>query len=43
MITEKQQKIYDLKKAEKLLDKHKILDAKQKSSINVEVAKEKVK
>ena len=43
MITEKQQKIYDLKKAEKLLDKHKVLDKTQQGKIKSEVDKEKVK
>jgi len=37
------QKIYDIKKAEKLLDKHKLLDTKQKQANDAEVSKEKEK
>jgi len=37
------QKIYDIKKAEKLLDKHSILDSKQKEKNDSEVATEKQK
>lgn len=33
------QKIYDLKRAEKTLEKYKILDSKQKDSISAECAK----
>jgi len=34
------QKIYDIKKAEKLLEKHKLLDAKQKQANEAGVSKE---
>jgi len=37
------QKIYEIKKAEKLLDKHKLLDAKQKEKNDSEIVKEKAK
>ena len=37
------QKIYDIKKAEKLLNKHKILDQNQKNKNDEEITKEKNK
>lgn len=39
MLNDRQQQIYDLKKAEKILAKHKILDAKQKQAISAECSK----
>jgi hypothetical protein len=40
MITEKQQKLYDLAKSEKLLEKYGILEKTQKNKITAEKAKE---
>jgi len=40
MITEKQQKLYELAKAENLLKKHKILDSSQEAKIKDEKDKE---
>lgn len=37
------QKLYEIKKAEKLLDKHSILDANQKAKNDEEIEKEKQK
>jgi len=39
-ITEKQQKLYDMAKAEKLLEKYSILEKSQKDKITAEKAKE---